>query len=86
MANDWAAVMMNLASGIKIYVYAPVADTRKGIDGLSGIVRDEFQSDPTLLYPKILPEFGLCQDMGISERQYKAERIRLCGRPPSRRA
>ena len=38
--------MLNLASGIKIYVYTPVADMRKGINGLSGIVRDEFQSDP----------------------------------------
>jgi transposase len=39
--------MLNLVSGIKIYIYTSVADMRKGINGLSGIVRDEFQSDPT---------------------------------------
>ena len=39
--------MLSLASGLKIFVYTPVTDMRKGFDGLSGIVRSEFQSDPT---------------------------------------
>jgi transposase len=39
--------MLNLTAGSKIYVYALVTDMRKGINGLSGIVRDEFQADPT---------------------------------------
>ena len=39
--------MLSLAAGIKIYVYTPATDMRKGINGLSGIVRSEFQSDPT---------------------------------------
>jgi len=39
--------MLNLTTGSKIYVYALVTDMRKGINGLSGIVRDEFQADPT---------------------------------------
>lgn len=38
--------MLNL-SGIRIHVYTPATDMRKGINGLSGIVRSEFQSDPT---------------------------------------
>jgi transposase len=32
---------------MKIYVYTQVTDMRKGFNGLSGIVRSEFQSDPT---------------------------------------
>jgi transposase len=39
--------MLSLASGMKIYVYTQVTDMRKGFNGLSGIVRSEFQSDPT---------------------------------------
>jgi transposase len=39
--------MLNLTTGSKIYVYASVTDMRKGIHGLSGIVRDQFQADPT---------------------------------------
>ena len=39
--------MLNLTTGSKIYVYASVTDMRKGIHGLSGIVRDEFQADPS---------------------------------------
>ena len=39
--------MLTLASKLKIYVYAHVADMRKGIDGLSGIVREAFSADPT---------------------------------------
>lgn len=39
--------MLNLTSPTKIYIYTPVADMRKGIDGLSGIVRGEFDADPT---------------------------------------
>ena len=39
--------MLSLASGVKIFVYTRVTDMRKGFNGLSGIVRSEFQSDPT---------------------------------------
>jgi hypothetical protein len=39
--------MLNLTTPTKIYIYTPVADMRKGIDGLSGIVRSEFGEDPT---------------------------------------
>lgn len=39
--------MFNPAAQNKIYVYTPVADMRKGIDGLSGIVRSELEADPT---------------------------------------
>ncbi len=39
--------MLNLATNGKIYVYMPVTDMRKGVHGLSGIVRGEFQADPT---------------------------------------
>jgi transposase len=39
-------MMLNLSAGIKIYVYTPVTDMRKGFNGLSGIVRSEFGADP----------------------------------------
>ena len=39
--------MLSFASGLKIFVYTQVTDMRKGFNGLSGIVRSEFQSDPT---------------------------------------
>ena len=39
--------MLNLAGGVKIFVYTQATDMRKGFNGLSGIVRSEFQSDPT---------------------------------------
>ena len=39
--------MLNLTSETRIFAYTGVADMRKGFDGLSGIVREEFQSDPT---------------------------------------
>jgi len=39
--------MLSLASGVRIFLYTPPADMRKGFNGLSGIVRSEFQSDPT---------------------------------------
>lgn len=39
--------MLNLTTQSKIYVYTLAADMRKGIDGLSGIVRGEFAADPT---------------------------------------
>ena len=39
--------MLNLTHETKIFAYTGVADMRKGFDGLSGIVREEFQSDPT---------------------------------------
>ena len=34
--------MLNLTAPTNIYIYTPVADMRKGIDGLSGSVRSEF--------------------------------------------
>jgi transposase len=39
--------VLNIASQSKIFFYIPPADMRKGIDGLSGIVRAELNSDPT---------------------------------------
>lgn len=39
--------MLSFASGMKIFVYTQVTDMRKGFNGLSGIVRSEFQADPT---------------------------------------
>ena len=39
--------MLNLSSVVKIYVYLPPTDMRKGFNGLSGIVRSEFDADPT---------------------------------------
>lgn len=39
--------MLNIASHTKIYAYTKAADMRKGFNGLSGIIRSEFQSDPT---------------------------------------
>jgi transposase len=38
--------MLNVPSTVAIYVYTRHADLRKGFDGLSGIVREEFQADP----------------------------------------
>jgi transposase len=38
--------MLNVPSTVPIYVYTRHADLRKGFDGLSGIVREEFQADP----------------------------------------
>ncbi len=39
--------MLTLTSGLKIYVYTRPADMRKGIQGLSGLVRESFGADPT---------------------------------------
>ena len=39
--------MLNIASHTRIYAYTKPADMRKGFNGLSGIIRSEFQSDPT---------------------------------------
>jgi transposase len=39
--------MLSFASGMKIFVYTQVTDMRKGFNGLSGIVREEFEADPT---------------------------------------
>jgi len=39
--------MLNISPGIKIYVYHPATDMRKGVNGLSGIVRGELEADPT---------------------------------------
>lgn len=39
--------MLSLNSQLRIFVYTKVADMRKGIDGLSGIIRGEFHADPT---------------------------------------
>jgi transposase len=39
--------MLTLAPDLKIYVFASPTDMRKGINGLSGIVRDQFLADPT---------------------------------------
>jgi hypothetical protein len=39
--------MLQLTDSTKIYVYTPAADMRKGVHGLSGLVRSEFATDPT---------------------------------------
>jgi transposase len=39
--------MLTLALDLKIYVYTRPTDMRKGINGLSGMVRDQFSADPT---------------------------------------
>jgi len=39
--------MLNLTGSVKIYAYTRATDMRKGFNGLSGIVRSEFQTDPT---------------------------------------
>lgn len=39
--------MLNLSSDLKIFAYTRATDMRKGFNGLSGLVRSEFQSDPT---------------------------------------
>ena len=39
--------MLNFTANSKIYVYTSVTDMRKGVHGLSGIVRGEFAADPT---------------------------------------
>ena len=39
--------MLNFSSDIKIYAYTRPTDMRKGFNGLSGIVREEFEAtDP----------------------------------------
>ena len=38
--------MLSLTNETRIFAYTGVADMRKGFNGLSGIVREEFQSDP----------------------------------------
>lgn len=39
--------MLSLPSQTKIYLHTGVTDMRKGFSGLSAIVRDQFESDPT---------------------------------------
>ena len=39
--------MLTIPVNLKIYVYAGSTDMRKGIHGLSGIVRSEWAADPT---------------------------------------
>ena len=39
--------MLNLTHETRIFAYTGVVDMRKGFNGLSGIVREEFQADPT---------------------------------------
>ncbi len=39
--------MLIPAASASIFVYTEIADSRKGIQGLSGIVRDAFGADPT---------------------------------------
>lgn len=38
--------MLNVPASVAIYVHTQSVDLRKGFDGLSGIVRGEFQADP----------------------------------------
>jgi transposase len=39
--------MLTLGVESRIYLYTASADMRKGVNGLSGIVRSEFSADPT---------------------------------------
>lgn len=39
--------MLTVPPSMVIYVYTEVADLRKGCHGLSGIVREQFDADPT---------------------------------------
>jgi len=39
--------MLNFSNEINIFAYTPATDMRKGFNGLSGIIREEFQADPT---------------------------------------
>ena len=39
--------MLNFASQLKIFAYTRATDMRKGFAGLSSIVREEFEADPT---------------------------------------
>jgi transposase len=39
--------MLTLAAATRIFAYLPPADMRKGFRGLSAIIREEFQADPT---------------------------------------
>lgn len=39
--------MLSLPSQTKIYLHTGVTDMRKGFSGLSAIVREQFESDPT---------------------------------------
>jgi len=39
--------MLNFSGKMKIFVHADVTDMRKGFQGLSAIVREQFESDPT---------------------------------------
>lgn len=39
--------MLSLTQPTKIHVYTRAADMRKGVNGLSGIIRSEFGADPT---------------------------------------
>lgn len=38
--------MLHIPASVAIYVHTCPVDLRKGFDGLSGIVRQEFQADP----------------------------------------
>ena len=39
--------MLSFSNNIKIFAYTPATDMRKGFNGLSGIIREQFQADPT---------------------------------------
>ena len=39
--------MLSVSSSLRIFAYVPPADMRKGFSGLSAIIREEFQADPT---------------------------------------
>ena len=39
--------MLSFSSQLKIFAYLPATDMRKGFAGLSAIIREEFEADPT---------------------------------------
>jgi transposase len=38
--------MLSISATVSIYLYTPATDMRKGVDGLSGLVRQHFGVDP----------------------------------------
>ena len=58
--------MLHVPPSVAIYVYTRHADLRKGFDGLSGLVRQEFQADP--LDGSLFLFFNRRRDRGLRQR------------------
>jgi hypothetical protein len=57
--------MLSVTTSTRIFIYTPIADMRKGVDGLSGIIRGELLADPTdgSLSASRLPRTTLATDI-----------------------